>query len=283
MRKTYIQNISEALDKIKEPSYFPWMSDFREFRDKKLECFPWSATFAEIRGVDKPRVSEAITYNTSFHDDDSVKPKNITSEQSRAIVNYTSMKSADVECGHGSSKNVNGYLFNRMGHRSRCVEHHEPEDVLNSVKTLSSAFTKENTNRKPITTYGAIPKQYGNTLEKSKSGTIHRFPGFTSTSSDYRVAKDFAHMYADELPEDMRECHIVKYTVNPGAGLSVVRHSDYPEDEILIHHGTHVEYSHTEDKDIHGTRTKIHHVTAHNKHIPLTEYGVYSDIAKRTQ
>jgi hypothetical protein len=268
--------------KNKEVNAFPWSGAFSERRDKSMDCFPWSATFAELRGVSIPDVNESIAYDKDFHDHPDVKPGNLSPTHKEAIANYTSMGSGDPDSGHGSSKNLNGYLFNRMGFKSRKVEGgHTPENVKSSVENLSSAFTPENTNRKELTTYSAIPSDMGSLLEKSEKGKVHTFPGFTSTSSRFGIARNFAQAYHDDMGRPKgRVDHIVEYKLHPKTGLSVVKHSDFPENEVLLNHGSKVEYSHTEDKDFGGIPTKIHHVIVHPKQLPLSDYPTYSEIKK---
>jgi hypothetical protein len=74
--------------------------------------------------------------------------------------------------------------------------------------------------------------------------------------------------------------HVIKYTVKPGTGLSVAEHSPYDEDEVLLHHGAKLKYSHTtehphEDYRGHKGITYVHHVTAEKSHLSLNDYGNY--------
>lgn len=246
------------------------MTTFKEFRKNKVKFFSWSGDFREFRQDTPSNLTEAINYDKSFHDDADVVPSGLSSDHESAMVDYTSTKSTDKN-GNGSSHNVNSYLQNRSGDKSKkIIGNHTPDDVLRAVKKLSSVFTPENTNRKEIETYGAIPSRYANKL---MSGDSKNFPGFTSTSSNIKTADAFTNIYGD--PDND---HIIHYKIKPGAGLSMVRHSDYPEDEVLLHHGTKIEYLNSETVNrSDGKPLHIHHVIAHNEHHSLDSYGTYED------
>jgi proteasome assembly chaperone (PAC2) family protein len=65
--------------------------------------------------------------------------------------------------------------------------------------------------------------------------------------------------------------------VRPHAGMSIAVHSPRAENEVLLHHGAHVEY-HKSDvpyKDKDGNNVHVHHVTVHSDHQPLEKYGKY--------
>lgn len=249
---------------------------FASNRKRTIPFFPfWDSGFAEMRNYNK--VNESYMYNEKFHDHQDVKPQSLTPEHISAIGAYTSAKSNESN-GHGSSKNINYYLSNRSGNKDVGIEHHTPESVLKSVKTLSAAFIPDNTNRKELETFGAVPRKIGEKLEKSNKGDVHHFPAFNSTSSGFGVAIDFAYGYHDKELHSPRVDHIIKYKLKPNTGISVVQHSVWPENEVLLHHGAHIEYSHTEtiDRKSDGIKTKIHHVTVHQNHEPIENYGNYT-------
>lgn len=228
------------------PSILSWDSGHAESRSEPLDEEVVSRTNIDAWAHEKEpdrkdkRNSKGGTYNATIHDHEEVKPKKLI--HAASIQHYTSSPS-NSDHGHGSSKNVNNYLRNRMGDKSVGVEHQSHKDVHESVKKLSSNFTPANTNRKAITTYSGVPAHIGKKLEDSKKGDIHHLAGFTSTSTSKRIADEFATTHNKEN-SDVR--HVVKFHVHSGAGLSVAAKSEYNEDEVLLHHGAKTEYSHTE-------------------------------------
>jgi len=223
------------------------------------------------------------SYNFLFHDHPDVEPKTLTDDHKEAIKNYTRTGSEDSDDGHASSGNMNAVLRNMEGDKEQLIKgDHYPEDVKKSIKTLSSAFTPENTNRKTIKVWNGIPERVAKKLVKDGSGSHHHLPGFTSTSSEREVALKFANDYntdAGTYRNGVR--HVVQYHVSPGMGLSAVHHSNFSEDEVVLHHGAHIEY-HCHDVIEHVNRGRketihLHHVTVNPEHKPLHEYGEYTE------
>lgn len=209
-----------------------------------------------------------------IHDHPDIKPQKLTAEHKKAIRHYTHVSGSSKD---DSSGNMNSYLRNRSGDKTAhsrvwMTKYNDRENAhKEAIKKLSSAFTHENTNKAHITTYGGIPSSVGDRLEKAKKDSKHMLAGFTSTSTKRRTAHHFAKDY--DAVEQTGHHHIVKYNVEPHAGLSVVHHSGYSENEIMIHHGAHVTYHGT---DIHkhpdGTTTHVHHMTVHSTHTKLEDY-----------
>lgn len=266
------------------------MKSFKEFnRKKNLPVLSW-AGHESVRGK-YSQIDEILVntddYDKKFHDHPNVTPRNLTVAHLHAIGNYAMAKSRDVDDGHGSSSNVNNYLRNKEGAKDVGFIHHSEADVLKSVKTLSSAFTKENTNRDTITTHGGVPKHIGDMLmNRSRSGAFdtknvgkqYNLPGFTSTSSKKHTAKYFAESYS-RAGGHVGEKHMVEYTIHPGSGLSIAKHSEFPENEVLLHHGAKVTYNGTTQSDDprDGALVLTHSLTVHGPehHKPLSEYGSY--------
>lgn len=266
-----------------------WDSSFAELRDKKKKVLPmlsWDSSFAENRKKDS--LKEAAPVESS-HANSIKKHQNLNVHKSvgltnpdgfhkNSILKYTSVGSNEPS-GHGSSANMNAYLRNRAGDKSQGVIRHKHDEVRQAVVTLASAFTKENTNKKPIKTFGAIPSHIGNHFLKAEKGSQHSLAGFTSTTADPKVATNFARKYARESRDEVR--HLVRYHVHPGAGLST-HHADnrsaltfYPsEKEIILNHGAHVTYHGTEKyKDSSDkTTTYVHHLEVHPHRTELHEY-----------
>jgi hypothetical protein len=290
-------------NKEKESKKIPtlsWDSSFAEQRPKgkkRESVLSWDSAFADVR--DKKPIKEAkekfnldtsykshesqgfnkvgCSYDENFHGHSQVKPQSLTKEHENAIRHYSEDSSGNDEHGHASSGNMNAWLRNKEGDGKQNIRgKHDPKNVEKSVKKLSSAFTRENTNRKPLTTYGGVPEHIGNKLENSGKGAEHHLAGFTSTSSSVRTAKHFARTYNGR--DNSKVHHIVKYDVKPHAGLSIAGHSTYPENEVMLHHGAKVKYSHTTEHDDGEDGTiKVHHVTVSPRHKKLSEYGEYHD------
>lgn len=300
--KTFKQFINDKESILKFPS------SFSEIKDKSKESIlSWKSSHQENKPIkNKEQISESIpkispdeqewssklyvndvksnsgktkldlTYNDEFHDHPDIIPGKLTKEHKNSIGIYTSVGSKEKE-GHGSSANMNGYLRNKLGDKTQGIYKHNEEDVKKSINTLSSAFTKENTNRKNITTYGGVPPEIGKKLMISGKGKRHTLSGFTSTSSSKVTAKNFADDMIPFSPVRNKSSHIIKYNIEPGAGLSAVHHSHHSENEVILHHGAHITYSHTlRTRDSDGHPLLIHHVTVHNTNKPLSEYGIYN-------
>jgi hypothetical protein len=269
------------------------MKTFKTYLLEKLEqknipsrFFEGPLSFSEMRRKHK-KIQESYEEDEEhpeadkLHSDPDISPKNLTKEHKSAIFNYTAAESTAKKGGAGSSENVNAYLKNKAGFKDRGIVKQKPENVLNSIKTLSSAFTPENTNRKSVIGYGAVNSQNGTALEKSKKGDIHHFIGVTSTSvsNDENESLSTARFFATKLAKnkDSDEVrHLVKYHILPGAGVSVAKHSALQdENEMILPNKAKLKYSHSEDYTPEsGVNYKIHHVTVHPEQSP-EEYNEY--------
>lgn len=262
-----------------------WDSGHAEQRDENITEEVTNTTHEEVWGKHVVHKNNKYNkrdgcYNGDIHDHPDVKPKGLTNRDS--VIHYAETPS-DHYNGHGSSKNINGYLRNRMGDKKVGIIEHQTESVLDSVKKLSSNFTPENVNRKELTSYSGVPEHIGKKLEASKSGDIHHLAGFTSTSTAPHTAVHFAKNAAMET-DNPHIHHIIKFTVQSGAGMSIAHESSFGENEILLHHGAKTTYSHTEINhgrsdnlpDAPKVETHIHHVTVHPEHKNLDDYGSYN-------
>jgi hypothetical protein len=274
--KDFIKNIKENNEKLNVLSW-----DGHEFiRDKiknKPNVLSWDG-HEFIRDKIKPiKESQALSdddYDHEFHDHPDIKANHLSDDQKAHIKNYSFMPTGS-SLGHSSSKNINGYLRNKEGDKDSKILHHKKEDVHAAVKNLSSCFTPENTNKREIVVHSGVPEHIGKTLKQSGKGSQHHIAGFTSTSSTREVALNvFAKQY--DIPK--KEHHIIKYRVEPGAGLSIAPHSKFPgEDEVLLHHGAKITYHGTiSKKQPDGSIVHEHHATVHNEHKPLEHYGEYT-------
>lgn len=252
-----------------------WLSSFSESR-RLPKFLPFIHSFSELREnkpTDEPKESEKVNdpvNESDIHSDYRINPLGLTKEHIRAIQSYTGANSINSSYGHGSSKNMNGYLFNRAGFNGRGIQHHSPEAVDGAIKTLSSAFDNDdNTNGKEITTYSAVPHDIGHMLMNSEPGTKHVLPGFTSTSTELNVAHAYGYEYRQHTNSN-GEQHTIEYTLKPHTGMSLKKHSDHPyENEILLNHGAHIEYIRTEH---YRDGTFHHHVIVHPTRNGLSDY-----------
>jgi hypothetical protein len=272
--KNFVQFLEEQKNKV---SFLNFPSSFRELDDDNLETVREDLEHLTNQDPEEHSIDD-------IHNHPSIKPQKLDGKQDDAISDYTSKSSESKLGGHASSGNINAYLRNRAGDSTQKIMHgHSKEKVEQAVRSLSSTFTKENTNRVPITTYGGVPKHIGEKLASSKAGDIHHMAGFTSTSTRKHVAHDFAQKYNDEAGHKKSKLslfskgpvhHVVVYHLNQHVGLSAANHSDHTlENEVILHHGAKVEYSHSDaPKKENGKLIQYHHVKVHSEHLPLEHY-----------
>jgi hypothetical protein len=255
--------------------FVPLSSDSRQFRGNHIFLPFFDSGFAEQRGknsyIDEAFISHPI------HKSDDVRPLNLSDEHKQAIEHYTSTPS-DSEHGYASSVNINIHLMNRGGYtENHIIGDHSPEKVQEASDKLASAFTPENTNKIDVTTYASISPELSKKIENMKSGYSYVHPAFSSTSTSQNVASNFADRQHAFNPKYPRVDHYIKYTVNPGMGISTVDHTDYPENEILVNRGSRLQYSRTEEGIVNKIPSKVHHVTVLQHSIPMSEYFEYKD------
>lgn len=198
-------------------------------------------------------------YYDSIHDHPDVEPKNLSQKQIDAIKIHTE-----------ESRDYNNYLDKK--HKDITYAPHSENSYVDHIKTLSSAFNPENTNKKPIISYSSIPERIGNVFLNSPKNSKHTIARFTSTSTNKNIALNFG--VTRQRPHD-DAIHLLKLHNQPGAALSVPKYSHLStEDELLLNHGAHVTY-HYSKSEKHPEYGKIitHFVTVHPTHTPLEEYG----------
>lgn len=256
------------------------MKTFKHFIQKRENPFlNWRhSSFAEVfRNTENIKESEESILkatglyhpNTSYdqiHEHEGLKPKQPFSKEQRwAIEEYTG-SSPYFGSGAQCSKNINEHARHKMGNfDSKIVGDHKPEEVEKAHHQLMSIYTPDHTNSQAIETFSGIPKHVSEKLSQMKNRTTTHLPGFTSTSTNRSVAEG-ASKTLHENPEN----HLIKFHIEPGAGVSLVKHSTHPsEDEVLIGAGTKVTKLKTET-DEHGNVT--HHFIAHNDRLPLDQY-----------
>lgn len=190
-----------------------------------------------------------------IHNHPDIKPQNITPEHESAILLYTD-----------SSSRMNKYL-----ERHKAGLNNKP--LNGQINKMSSVFTTENTNKKPLITWSGIPTKIGKKLIQFDNGTNHTFTRFTSTSTSYAKALGFAKSHADEAK---KELHVLKCYNEPGSSISLAKHSAIPsENEVLLNHGNHITYLYTTQHKPEPSSTAVlyvHHIKVHNTHTPLEEY-----------
>lgn len=277
---------SEVRDNVKktqnseEPSFLSWKSSHAEVRDSDKSIGESTKTFGSYKRNTRTNhlASSGALYNPHVHDKKTIAPTALEDHHIDAIHAYSSAKS-DSATGHMSSKNLNGYLRNRAGKKDHKISHQREQEVKIGVKQLSSAFTKENTNRKHLTTFGGVPPSIGHELMKGGKGKKHVLAGFTSTSTSQHIAAAFSNTH--HLLEEKgtsEPLHVVKYHLKPHTGMSIAHHSKHDENEVLINHGHHIQYIKTteHEADNHNShKVLVHHVVVHPTRKPLSKYGKY--------
>lgn len=235
-------------------------------------------------------LSKLNSFNATYcdlHDDDDIKPQNLTDDQKISLYHFSSKTSEQVV---GSSKNLNGYLRNRVagndtlnrlkknGFITKKSNSKIKVDVTEykvkiAVELLASCFTPENTIKKKIDTFCGVPPSIGKSLSLSRLHTITNLHSFTSTSTSYLIGRDFARKYSFKN----KRYYIIHFICDPGSGISIVHHSEFSENEILLKFGTKVEFL-----DIHSNQDgeKIRVVLVFKVYpvkdaLDLESYGTY--------
>ena len=294
-----MKTFSDFVKNKPKESWLNYNGDFASIRKKAKESIlSWPSSHGEIRrGIKRSKkpikesivppstddvlkhthqnvTKDNIIFHDKVHDHPDIVPQKLTPEHLQSIKDYSETESDDVD-GDGSSKNINNYCRNRLSddpNPPHKVMHQHPEDVEFRTKQLMSAFTPENTNRKHVLTFSGIPPSIGHKFLKSPTGTKHTIAAPTSTSTHFRTAEDFGITHAINEKADYTKPHVMVCHVEPGAGLSIAKHSKFSENEVLLHPGAHVTYRGSEinDEGIH-----LHHVTVHNTHKDLDDYPAY--------
>ena len=217
--------------------------------------------------------------HSEIHRHPKVRPQQLLPEHKVVISHYTSTGSSDIN-GHRSSENMNNYLRNRSGDlQSKMTKRYPEKKMEDSITALSSAFTRENTNRMPVEAHSGVPARIGHALMKAGAGSAHTIAGFTSTSTDPDVAHEFADMHrrppgVDEKENPIKDRHVLRVSIQEGAGLSVRHLSKHShEHEMLLNHGSKMQYNKTvkAPNDV-GGHDYTHHVDVHPQSASLDEY-----------
>jgi len=244
-------NVNESLDQFTYVRWQPWTKQ----SENGIQTF----TNAHGRKVDK------------IHDHPQVVPDD-SEDPNPDIQHYTSTESKHPEHGHRSSSNINNHLRYLAGEKvseggentQGIVGGHSPEKVRGAIEDLSSQFRRSATNKIPVTTYTGVPEHIGNKIRRSKPGTDHYFPGFTSSTSVQYNAHEFANRY-----NKGKTPHVIQFHALPGSVRSFAHHSRFGEHEFGIHHGARATYSHS-TKESDGTL--VHHMILHPDHLELDDY-----------
>jgi hypothetical protein len=257
------------------------MKQFIQFLEerlsKKINFLSWPSSFQEIKELHLKEDLEHLTNNPKLdideiHTHSDIIPNNLSTTEEKSLLYYTSMRPSNKD-GHQCSYNMNNYLRNCAGDKScKILYGHKKEKVKDAIEKLSVVFSSNNTNRVPITVYGAAPKHI---IKKIQNGSYHNLAGFTSTTSKLGVAKDFARMY-HPLDNDM---HVLVYHMPQNVAISVANIADHGnENEFILNHGHGISYSHSEDpiQTPNGT-LYLHHVNIHPERHTLENYGEYTD------
>lgn len=281
-----MKSFKEFFTNTKEPvSWLNWNGSFAAIRKaplKEEELTPnvrwsqWTGSRMKPKGPDT-RTNNNGNFYHKIHDDPQVVPSD-SDDPVPAISHYCSTESNSKFNGHCSSSNINNHLRYLAGqkvseggeHTQGIIGGHSPDKVKQAIRDLSATF-KGNTNRKPIKVFAGIPKHIGEQIEASDKGTVHRNPGFLSTSTDEGQASDYAGQYA--YKDNVDTHHVVQLHLHPGAGRSAVHHSRFDENEVIVHHGAKMVYSHTEEQETpSGHPLKVHHLEVFPDHEKLENY-----------
>jgi len=279
---------AELRNKVKKKKV-SWLNipNFDELRNKRKQ--ENIKEESDITWENNPKISVYVhkTYGKNInkhgekyqdiHDHPDIFPQDRSDVHRGHIRSYCSESSMTTP---SSSANINEHLRHLAGQKVAYPETqgiqgpHSPEKVKQAIKDLSSTFNDNTTNRMSLKTYSGVPRHIGEKLEQSGRGAKHYTPGFLSTSTNVSTAAEFARTYNEKDTDTEGYHHLMQIHVPPGVGRSVAHESEYSEDEIVIHHGTEHEYSHTtEHTDEMGNKYKMHHVIAHPNRIKLEDYG----------
>lgn len=218
-------------------------------------------------------------YNHKIHDHPDFASNITSKEHSNAIRKFTEGH-FDHPQGSGA---INSYLRNRTGEASSKGIHHSLKegDVHKAVKTLSSAFTKEHTNKKPMATFGAVPPHTAKFMARKGHGGVTALGGFVSTSTDSAVAHKFSGMHYGTKGTDESPHHVVRYHLPEHTGLSAVHHSPHEENEVILHHGSKATYMGGKKIYHDGEAVHLHDVMVHPDTNPLEKYPPYKHPEKK--
>lgn len=266
------------------------MKTFKQFLDKPSEKFLDLPSFAEIRHLkpkpkpldilDLPAFSEirhqnknlqkesqerpieaASDNHAEFHNHPDIKPRRpLDPEEVSHVKGYTSARSASPYRGFKSSLVMNNQLRIKAGQELLNPFHrqHDEAKVDEAINNLSGTIRHSDiTNRKPVRVYAGIPREISTKIHGLKVGEQLLIPGFSSTSSDKKVAERFSRQYGGPSP---LYAHVLNLHCEPGSGMSVAHDenlTDYPlEKEFLLDHGATFEK--TKESE-HDNGTWIHH------------------------
>jgi hypothetical protein len=153
-------------------------------------------------------------------------PKNLTPEQRELIQYYT---------GAGFM-HVNQQLRKKSGIDSEFSgqdANYDPYDIESKAGLISSAFTKENTNKKTITVYSGISTGHAKRIIDNKD-SAQRMPSFLSSSLSYQTALNYSELNA----RNDKFLSVLECVCPPGTVLDIRKISKQPqEEEVLINHG----------------------------------------------
>jgi len=277
---------AELRNKVKKKKV-SWLNipNFDELRNKRKQ--ENIKEESDITWENNPKISVYVhkTYGKNInkhgekyqdiHDHPDIFPQDRSDVHRSHIRSYCSESSMTTP---SSSANINEHLRHLAGQKVAYPETqgiqgpHSPEKVKQAIKDLSATFHDNTTNRMSLKTYSGVPEHIGEHLEQSGTDVKHYIPGFLSTSTHLRTAGNFSVAYPRKKYDD--PYHVLQIHVHPGVGRSVAHNSQYDENEVLLHHGTEMTYSHTtDDVDHRGMKFKMHHVIAHPTRIKLEDYG----------
>lgn len=129
--------------------------------------------------------------------------------------------------------------------------------VQQHSKLLMDSIRPKRTNKQFIHLYSGIPYAAGRQFLHDREGTEYYLNKFISSSTSKNVATKFAIAHPKANPN---ETHVICFEAPSNSGMSVVRHSRFDENEVMIPPGTHMTYHGHTPETKYGQITYTHHV-----------------------
>lgn len=265
------------------------MKTYKEFAQDLDNVLDYPSAFSEIRNhsIDEFYYPGGIdAKSNSIHFSPILLHEiPLTPDEEKLVHYYTSGRSSfygQPSQWWQSSSGMNTFLRNIAGSRSVKLNTEDetktknphleainnPDLVKNNIRTLSSLFIPERSNKDSIITYSGIPNKIGKKLMDSSENKIHIIPGFLSTSTSGLVGINFAkkYWYKEHPYRSPKVLHIIQLHIPKNSRvMSVINHSHYDhENEVTVDHGHSIQYVRTEGStypDDDKITILTHHVT----------------------
>lgn len=254
-----MKSLKAFIKRKTSPSFLSWDSSFAEKRithHKRIqENSHLHTQFLKTQELNrlisgKVKLNRHETAYSVIHDQQHLRSE-LPAEDEEKIYHFCGTSSTHAK-GIYSSKNLNYFLRNKAAgddlHHSdkqrgfiQGTDIDSPirteQDVERAIHDISQIFTEKHTNKTSISVFGGVPEHIGQRLIHEK-GT-HYLAGFTSTSTNFRIALAFAREYEQK---DEGDIFVVHYYLEPHTGVSVAKYSPFSEDEVLLKYGTKITF-----------------------------------------